>query len=417
MNPFASLPLVPALAVLRWRFRAVLAAPADPRLTSWLITVPSAKIRASTRRRRQETPRRRHHLEPRAGRAGDAFRRRRDAGFPLGQLGLPALLRPRLPCDGPWYLNATRPAVPQFPVNQNVFLPHPVPPTVAATKIASPAAWRCIGYFRRRRRALRQPRHLFLRHRQRAGRRSRANGLRRRRRAWNRDAYFNEGVTFDAAYAHQAGPNATCQQPRSATSSTDHRVEFNATTKSYAGEHRARDAPLAGFSAGRTTATALRPACMRAMDATSLRRMISGYVSAAAPAAPPTSPPPAAPRSAAAARTAATLPANLTGPAVTPHPHATGACYLEDFSTTSRRPSARRRAPDFDLDIYNGRFCVTPEFPDGTRRTAASIGPMAPQVPTTSAAGSTQHASASARRVNAINETVANRARRPGFGD
>lgn len=400
-----SLPLVLALAVPAGAF-AQSAAPADPRLTSWLIA-PSAKYA-----RIYETDAARN-----AGAAVTTWNRAQGVQATPSYAGVMQVsysaswvyLRSSglgYHVMGPWYLNAahTQP-FPNFPANQNVLYRIPRTPTVAATKTLTGGG--AIGYFVDGV-ALFDNRDTFSYANASAQDADPANGL-RGDAVWNRDAYFNEGVTFDAAYAHQAGPqyHYHANSPALRYQLGDH-VEFNATTKSYA-ESTApatRHSPILGWAADGYPLYGPH-GYASAMDATSgLRRMISGYVKrdgANGTANLATAGRATLPAWAARAQNrAAALPANLTGPAVSAT-HAIGR-YLEDFDYLGDLGKAQ--GTDFDLDVYNGRFCVTPEFPDGTYAYFMSIeADGTPKFPYN--LGRWFNGTPSGGAVNAINETVA----------
>jgi len=183
---------------------------------------------------------------------------------------------------------------------------------------------------------------------------------------WNRDAYVNERVTFDPALAHQPG-------------SGQYHYHANAIAlRSFLGDNVSYD-PANGIYRENTNnpAPAHSPILGWVRDgfpvygpygfanatnaASGVRRMISGFVprdvSQAAVSNRTTLPAWAA----RAQNRSVTLAAGQTGPVV-------GASrpfgrYLEDNDYLGDRGFAQ--GVDFDLDEFNGRFCVTPEFPSG----------------------------------------------------
>ncbi|MBI5771404.1 MAG: YHYH protein [Verrucomicrobia bacterium] len=306
---------------------------------------------------------------------------------------------------GPWYLNAAQTQnFPNFPANQNVLYRLPRTPTVPATKTLTPAG--AIGYGVDGV-ALFDNRDTFSYNNAAATDASPVNGL-RGDGVWNRDAYINEGVTFDPAFAHQAGAN---YHYHANTPALRHllgdNVDYNATAKSYAERSAtgARHSPILGWLAdghplygpyGYATA----------MDATSaVRRLVPGYQkrdgtngTTNLTATGRTTLPAWATR---AQNRTANLASNLTGPAVsTAYP--LGA-YLEDYDYVGEL--GKTQGTDFDLDLYNGRFCVTPEFPNGTYAyflTIESDGtPKFPYI-----VGRWYYGSPAGGSVNAITETV-----------
>ncbi|MBL9187786.1 MAG: YHYH protein [Opitutaceae bacterium] len=267
---------------------------------------------------------------------------------------------------GPWYLNAAQTQnFNNFPANQNVLYRIPRTPTIPATRTLTPGG--AIGYFVDGI-ALFDNRDTFSYNNASATDASPVNGL-RGDGIWNRDAYINEGVTFDPAFAHQAGSNYHYHANTPALRfQLGDNVDFNSTAKTYAEKSTGptRHSPLLGWVAdgfpiygpyGYANAT----------DATSgVRRMIPGYQkrdgtngTTNLAATGRTTLPAWATR---AQNRGATLAANQTGPAVNAT-HILGH-YLEDYDYLGEL--GKVQGTDFDLDLYNGRFCVTPEFPGGT---------------------------------------------------
>jgi hypothetical protein len=267
---------------------------------------------------------------------------------------------------GPWYLNAAHTQLfPNYPANQNVLFRFSRTPGVPATKTLTGAG--AIGYFVDGV-ALFDNRDTFSYANASGADADPMNGA-RGDGVWNRDAYFNESVTFDAAFAHQAGANYHyhANTPALRYLLGDH-VDYNASTKTYSENTAAptRHSPiLAWVVDGYPLYGPYGYA--NPNDATSgVRRMTSGYakrdgangttnLTATGRATLPA-------WAARAQNRSATLASNVTGPAVTTT-YAIGR-YLEDFDFLG--DLGKTQGSDFDLDQYNGRFCVTPEFPNGT---------------------------------------------------
>ncbi|MFT4548656.1 MAG: arylsulfatase A-like enzyme [Verrucomicrobiales bacterium] len=193
---------------------------------------------------------------------------------------------------------------------------------------------------------------------------------------WNRDAYVNESVTFDAGNAHQARSHyhyhANPPGLRFALGdSVDHDPGNNTYTENFDGGH----SPILGWV--RDGYPVYGPyAYSDALDADSaVTRMRSGFQKRnitqrqALPAV--------AARdqgyTAAGSSVDYTLPENLYGPDVTA---GAGSQYelghfLEDYEFLG--DLGQVQGSDFDLDQHNGRFCVTPEFPAGTYAYFVSI--------------------------------------------
>ena len=184
---------------------------------------------------------------------------------------------------------------------------------------------------------------------------------------WNRDAYVNEGVTFDPANAHQPGSgqyhyHASAVALRHLVRDN---VNFDPVTKLYS-ENTTNTAPAHSPILGWVRdgfpvygpygyANATNPAG-------AVRRMISGFVPrdvGIASVANRTTLPVWAGR---AQNRSTTLAAAQYGPAVsTARPFGR---YLEDNDYLGDLGFVQ--GTHFDLDEFNGRYCVTPEFPNGT---------------------------------------------------
>ena len=183
---------------------------------------------------------------------------------------------------------------------------------------------------------------------------------------WNRDAYVNEGSTFDPAYAHQqnTGTYHYHASPIALRYQLGDHVDYNASTKTWSESTNAvtKHSPLLGWVAdgypiygpyGYSNATNAN---------SGIRRMISGYVI----------------RNGSYGTSNLTLYGRTTIPA--------WEVRLTGVSSNQAGPTVSTSYPlgrymedndylgdhgyvpgvDFDLDQYNGRYCVTPEYPNGT---------------------------------------------------
>jgi len=181
---------------------------------------------------------------------------------------------------------------------------------------------------------------------------------------WNRDAFVNEGVTFDNAGAHQAGNNHHYHaNPRALRHLLGDHVDYDPSTNTYTERtdppHHSpilawvRDGlPLYGPYGYGEPMNAASP----------VRRMISGFVLRNGQNGTT--------NLAATGRTTIPLwasraygvPVNQSGPAVSvAYPLGR---YLED--NDYRGDLGETLGTQFDLNEYNVRYCVTPEFPGGT---------------------------------------------------
>lgn len=306
---------------------------------------------------------------------------------------------------GPWYLNAARTQLfGNYPANQNVLYRIPRTPAVPTTKSLTPAG--AIGYGVDGV-ALFDNRDTFSYINASATDASpmgggRGDGI------WNRDAYVNEGVTFDPAFAHQAGAN---YHYHANTPALRHllgdNVDYHAATRTYAEKSTAptRHSPILGWLADGFPLYGPY-GYASPLDATSgVRRMTPGYAKRDGShgltnlnATGRTTLPAWAAR---AQNRNATLAANQSGPAVN-STYILGH-YLEDYDYLGE--FGKVQGTDFDLDLYNGRFCVTPEFPQGTYAYFLTIEadgtPKFPYI-----VGRWYYGTPSGGSVNAINETV-----------
>jgi len=183
---------------------------------------------------------------------------------------------------------------------------------------------------------------------------------------WNRDAYINEGVSFDAGYAHQeqTGTHHYHADPIALRYQLGDHVDFNATTKTYSESTNTptKHSPILAWTVdgyplygpyGYSNATNAN---------SGIRRMVSGYVLRDGNYG----------TSNLTANGRKTIPAwsarlfnvssNQLGPSV--QGQYTLGRYMEDNDYLGDHSYVQ--GTDFDLDEYNGRYCVTPEFPGGT---------------------------------------------------
>jgi hypothetical protein len=157
----------------------------------------------------------------------------------------------------------------------------------------------------------------------------------------------------------------------------DH-VDYNASTKTYTESTAAvtRHSPILAWASDGHPVYGPYGYASPMNPASAVRRMISGYVkrdgangTTNLAATGRTALPAWATR---AQNRAAALAATQYGPAVNTTTYTLGH-YLEDYDYLGDLGKAQ--GTDFDLDVYNGRFCVTPEFPNGTYAYFVSIEP------------------------------------------
>jgi hypothetical protein len=184
---------------------------------------------------------------------------------------------------------------------------------------------------------------------------------------WNRDAYVNEGVSFDPGYAHQqnTGVYHYHADPVGLRYLLGDHVDYNATTKAYseATNTPVKHSPILAWTADGYPLYGPYGYSVSNNAASGIRRMVSGYV----------------------IRNGAYGTSNLTANGRTTIPQ--WAVRLSNVSSNQSGPNVSTSYPlgrymedndylgdlgyqpgtnTYDLDEYNGRWCVTPEFPGGT---------------------------------------------------
>ncbi len=190
---------------------------------------------------------------------------------------------------------------------------------------------------------------------------------------WNREAYVNEGVTFDQGYAHQeqTGTHHYHAQPIALRYLLGDHVDYLPGNKSYVESATAitKHSPIIGWVRDGYPIYGPHGYSQPLNSNSGIRRMISGYqlrngqngTDNLTTAGRTTIP--------AWAQRAYAVGASQSGPAVSPT-YPLGR-YMED--NAYRGDLGQTQGVQFDLDEYNGRFCVTPEFPQGTYAYFTSI--------------------------------------------
>lgn len=267
---------------------------------------------------------------------------------------------------GPWYLNAAKTNLfPNFPSNTATMFRFPRTPVIPATKVSTGlgATGRMVNGV-----SMFDCRDAFSYSTTNAtdatpGGAFTGDGI------WNRDAYHNESVTFDPAFAHQAGNNYHYHaQPFGLRYQLGDHVDYNAATNTYTESTGpiTRHSPIVAWAADGLPVYGPNGYSNPNSASSSVRRMVSGFtlrdgtrgttnLSATGRVTLP----------AWAARVqnrSATLLATQFGPAVNAN-FALGH-YIEDYDFLG--DLGFTLGTDFDLNEQNARFCVTPEFPSGT---------------------------------------------------
>lgn len=186
---------------------------------------------------------------------------------------------------------------------------------------------------------------------------------------WNRNAVFAEAATFDASNAHQpeSGEYHYHDNPLALRYQLGDNVSYDASTNVYT-----ENATAAGHSPILAYAFDGYPiygpyGYSSASDSNSgVRLMVSGFVKRDGTRG-------TVDLAVTGRTTLATWSANLQGRSMTLlanqyGPSVTGASpigqYIEDFDFLGDLGGTQ--GGDFDLDVHNGRNCVTPEYPGGT---------------------------------------------------
>ena len=189
--------------------------------------------------------------------------------------------------------------------------------------------------------------------------------------SWNREAYVNEGATFDPGYAHQenSGTHHYHADPIALRYLLGDHVDYNPSTKTYSESTNAatKHSPILGWVRDGYPVYGPYGYSNATNPASGARRMVSGYQLRNGQ------------KGTDILSTRATIPAwaarmygisiNQSGPTVsTSYPlgrYMEDNAYLGDL-TNSVTGTNYQQGVDFDLNEYNARWCATPEFPGGT---------------------------------------------------
>ncbi|MGJ8644753.1 MAG: sulfatase-like hydrolase/transferase [Luteolibacter sp.] len=190
---------------------------------------------------------------------------------------------------------------------------------------------------------------------------------------WNRDAYVNESPTFDASNAHQArGTHHYHANPPGLRHLLGDSVDYDPATNTYTEDPNGKHSPILGFMFDGLPLYGPYGYSDPKDPSSPVRRMTSGYQM----------------RDGSNGSTdlkstgRTTLPAWITRNEPSRAKPLTPAQYGPDVDATMNRDTAtlghyledyaylgdlgKTLVKDFDLNEYNVRFCITPEFPGGT---------------------------------------------------
>ncbi len=195
-------------------------------------------------------------------------------------------------------------------------------------------------------------------------------GLGRGDGIWDRDALVNEGQTFDPGLGHQQnwGRYHYHTQAIALRYELGDHVDFDPVTKTYresTGEPT-RHSPILGWLDDGYPVYGPYGYANATNAASGLRRMLSGYAARNGQNGTDDLAQTGRRRlpawQARESQRDAALAADETGPAVSPR-YPLGH-FVQDYAY--RGDLGQTLGQDFDLDENNGRWCVTPEFPNGT---------------------------------------------------
>ena len=257
---------------------------------------------------------------------------------------------------GPWYLNVAKTNLfPNFPANRSVLYRVPLNPTVPVNKVGTGLG--TIGRYVNGV-SMFDARDAFSYSNVNATDSSPNNGI-TGDDIWNRDAYVNESVTFDAGNAHQAGSNYHYHaNPPALRHQLGDSVDYDAATNRYTENFNSSHSPILGWAADGFPVYGPYGHSDANDASSSIRRMLSGYQKRDG--------------------SNGTANLNVTGRTTLPTWAASFQNINANLSSGQYGPSVSSAYPighyiedyDFvnlgDLDQHNGRQCVTPEFPGGT---------------------------------------------------
>ncbi|MCB1278628.1 YHYH protein [Prosthecobacter sp.] len=267
---------------------------------------------------------------------------------------------------GPWYLDAAKTQnFPNFPSNTAVIYRIPRVPVIPASKTLTGlgTTGRMVNGV-----SMFDSRDAFSYSNSNATDATPTNGI-TGDGIWNRDAYTNESVTFDAAYAHQAGNNYHYHaQPIALRYQLGDHVDYNATTNRYTENASAvtKHSPIVAWAADGIPVYGPYGYSSPMDPNSGVRRMICGFVkrdgnngTTNLSSTGRTTLPAWAAR---VQSRSTTLSSGQYGPVV--NATYTLGHYIEDYDYLGDLGYAQ--GVDFDLNEQNVRYCVTPEYPSGT---------------------------------------------------
>ncbi|MBC8127110.1 MAG: YHYH protein [Gloeobacteraceae cyanobacterium ES-bin-144] len=255
---------------------------------------------------------------------------------------------------GPWYLNVAKTTdFPNFPANTSKIYCIPRTPVIPTTKTTTPTG--ATGYYVNGVAMFDMTDTYSYSS---ATGQDVANGG---DKIWIREAYFNEGVTFDPAFAHQAGSQYHYHaQPPGLRNQLDDNVTLN-SDKTYSEKTSlpTKHSPILAWAADGLPVYGPYGYSLPLDPNSGIRRMLTGFRLRTI-----------------TTRTSLSAWSNrvhgavtfYSGPAVS-STYGLG-YYLEDYEylgdIAGQTQTSGTTLGTFDLNEYNVRWCATPEFPNGT---------------------------------------------------
>jgi YHYH protein len=269
---------------------------------------------------------------------------------------------------GPWYLDSAKSQnFPNFPSNTATIYRIPRTPTIPGTKTSTGlgATGRMVNGV-----SMFDSRDAYSYVNSSATDATPTNGL-TGDGIWNRDGWYNEGVSFDPALAHQAGNNYHYHaHPIGLRYQLGDHVDYNSSTNTYteSASTPTKHSPIVSWAAdglpiygpyGYSDPTNAASGVRRMVSAFTLRDGTNGTTAITVRQV--------LPLWAQRIQGKTTLTSSQYGPAVSTS-YGLGH-YIEDFDCRSdlgQVQTTGSTVADYDLNEQNARYCVTPEYPSGT---------------------------------------------------
>ena len=269
---------------------------------------------------------------------------------------------------GPWYLDSAKSQnFPNFPSNTATIYRIPRTPTIPGTKTSTGlgATGRMVNGV-----SMFDSRDAYSYVNASATDATPTNGL-TGDGIWNRDGWYNEGVSFDPALAHQAGNNYHYHaHPIGLRYQLGDHVDYNSSTNTYteSASTPTKHSPIVSWAADGLPIYGPYGYSDPTNAASGVRRMVSGFtLRDGTNGTTAITVRQVLPLWAQRVQGKTTLSSSQYGPAVSTT-YGLGH-YIEDFDyrgDLGQTQTTGSTVADFDLNEQNVRYCVTPEYPSGT---------------------------------------------------